>query len=128
MDKEQGKAFVLIGWVALVLVGAFLFFSWRGLFGRGQTSVKRQAFAEATPTPKPNARQTAETEGEITTVQGPKMEGIKPAFSPAPTPHPERQLQQKKANYEMVAFYTAAGSRAVSATRNADSLRVGLNG
>ena len=108
MDKAQGKAFLLIGCVALVLVGAFLFFSWRGLFGGGQAGVKRQAFAEATPTPKPNARQTAETEGEITTVQGPKLEGIKPAFSPAPTPTPERQVQQKKANYEMVAFYTAA--------------------
>jgi hypothetical protein len=57
MDKDQGKAFVMIGCFALVLVGAFLLFGWRGLFGGSGESVKCQAFVEATPTPKANARQ-----------------------------------------------------------------------
>ena len=101
MDKDQRKVFVLIGCFAVVLVIAFL------LFGGG-AGVERQAFAEATPTPKANARQAAETEGEITTVPGPKLEGIKPVFSPVPSPTPHEAQQQKKTNYEMVAFYTAA--------------------
>jgi Bacterial conjugation TrbI-like protein len=112
MDKEQRKAIVVIGCVALVLVGAFLYFGWRGLFGGPGATGKRQAFAEATPTPKPNARQAAETEGEITSVQGAKLEGIKPVFSPAPSPTAAGVAQQKKANYEMVAFYK--GARPVS--------------
>jgi Bacterial conjugation TrbI-like protein len=106
MDKDQRKAFVMIGGFALVLVGAFLFFGWRGLFGGNGQNVKRQAFAEASPTPKANARQAAETEGEITTVQGPKLEGIKPGVSPSASAHPQQQPQQKKANSEMVAYYT----------------------
>jgi hypothetical protein len=108
MDKDQRKVFVLIGCFAVVLVIAFLFFGGRGLFGGGGAGVKRQAFAEATPTPKANARQAAETEGEITTVPGPKLEGVKPVFSPVPSPTPHEAQQQKKTNYEMVAFYTAA--------------------
>src|SRR6266446_1040112 len=113
MDKDQRKAFVIIGCFALVLVGAFLFFGWHGFFeGNGQ-SVKRQMFAQPTPTPKANARQAAETEGEITTVEGPKLEGIKPGVSPSASARPQGQPQQKKANYEMVAYYTA--SRPVTA-------------
>jgi hypothetical protein len=107
MDKDQRRAFVLIGCFGLVLVAAFLFFGWRGLFGENGAGVKRQAFAETTPTPKVNARQAAETEGDITTVQGPKLEGIKPVFSPAVSPTPHGPTQQKKQNYEMVAYYTA---------------------
>src|SRR5260221_8410794 len=113
MDKDQRKAFVIIGCFALVLVGAFLFFGWRGLFGGNRESVKRQVFAEATPTPKANARQAAEPEGEITAVQGPKLEGIKPDVSPSASARPQGQPQQKKANYEMVAYYTS--SRPVTA-------------
>jgi hypothetical protein len=90
MDKDRRKAFVMIGGFALVLVGAFLFFGWRSLFGVNGESVKRQVFAEATPTPKANARQAAESEGEITTVQGPKLEGIKPEVSPSASPRPQR--------------------------------------
>jgi len=113
MDKDQRKAFVMIGGFALVLVGAFLFFGWRGLFGGNGQSVKRQVFAEASPTPKANARQASESEGEITTVEGPKLEGIKPGVSPSPSARPQATSQQKKANYEMVAYYTA--SRPVTA-------------
>jgi hypothetical protein len=119
MDRDQRKAFVMIGGFASVLVGAFLFFGWRGLFGGNGQSVKRQVFAEVTPTPKANARQAAETEGEITTVEGPKLEGIKPGVSPSASARPQGQPQQKKANYEMVAYYTA--SRPVTApTRLSD--------
>ena len=108
MDKDQRKAFALIGCFALVLVGAFLLFGWRGFFeGNGQ-SVKRQVFVEASPTPKANARQAAESEGEITTVEGPKLEGIKPEVSPSASARPRGQQQQKKANYEMVAYYTSS--------------------
>ena len=113
MDKDQRKAFIMIGCFAVVLVGAFLFFGWRGLFESAGQSVKRQVFAQATPTPKANARQTAETEGEITSVEGPKLEGIKPGVLPSASPSPQGQPQQKKPNYEMVAYYTA--SRPVSA-------------
>ena len=42
MDKDQRKAFVMIGCFALVLVGAFLLFGWRGLFGGNGQGVKRQ--------------------------------------------------------------------------------------
>jgi hypothetical protein len=108
MDKDQRKAFVMIGCFALVLVGAFLFFGWRGLFGGDGQSVKRQVFAEVTPTPKANARQAAESEGEITTVEGPKLEGIKPGVSPSASARPQQQPQQKKANYEMVTYYTSS--------------------
>ena len=108
MDRDQRKAFVLIGGFALVLVGAFLFFGWRGLFGDNAGQGKRQAFAEASPTPKANARQASESEGEITTVSGAKLEGIKPVFSPVPSATPRQQSVQKKENYQMVAFYTAA--------------------
>lgn len=108
MDRDQRKAFVLIGGFALVLVGAFVFFGWRGLFGDTGTPGRRQAFAEASPTPKANARQASESEGEITTVRGSKLEGIKPVFSAAPSATPRQQSAQKKENYEMVAFYTAA--------------------
>ncbi len=108
MDKDQRKAFVIIGCFALVLVGAFLLFGWRGLFGGNGQSVKRQAFAEATPAPKANARQAAESEGEIATVEGPKLEGIKPGASPSASARPQGQPQQKKANYEMVAYYTSS--------------------
>ena len=108
MDKDQRKAFVMIGCFALVLVGAFLLFGWRGLFGGNGQSVKRQAFAEASPTPKANARQAAESEGEITTVEGPKLEGIKPEVSPSASARPQGQPQQKKAYYEMVAYYTSS--------------------
>jgi Bacterial conjugation TrbI-like protein len=108
MDRDQRKALVLIGCFALLLVGAFLFFGWRGFFGGNGQSVQRQAFAEASPTPKANARQAAETEGEITTVQGPKLEVIKPVASPSPSARPQAQPQQKKTNYEMVAYYTAS--------------------
>jgi hypothetical protein len=104
------KAFVLIGGFALVLVGAFAYFGWRGFFGDTETQGKRQAFAEASPPPKANARQVSESEGEITTVRGPKLEGIKPVFSPLPSATPHQQAVQKKENYEMVAFYTAARS------------------
>jgi hypothetical protein len=75
MDRDQRKAFVLIGGFALVLVGAFLFFGWRGLFGHSGRPGRRQAFAEASPTPKANARQASESEGEIATVGGSKLEG-----------------------------------------------------
>ena len=112
MDKDQRKAFLLIGCFALVLVTAFLFFGWRGLFGGAGAGVKRQAFAQVTPTPKPNARQAAEVQDGITMVQGPKLEGIKPVLSPGPSPTPNPSAQQKKPNYEMVAFYT--GARPVS--------------
>src|SRR6266481_335006 len=108
MDKDQRKAFVMIGCFALVLVGAFLLFGWRGLFGGNGQSMKRRAFAEASPTPKANARQAAESEGEITTVEGPKLEGIKPEVSPSASARPRGQQQQKKANYEMVAYYTSS--------------------
>jgi hypothetical protein len=107
MDKDQRKAFIMIGCFALVLVGAFLFFGWHGLFGGNGEGMQRRVFAEATPTPKANARQAAETEGEITTVQGPKLEDIKPAASPSASARPQAQPQQKKANYAMVAYYTA---------------------
>src|SRR5258708_30650332 len=108
MDKDQRKAFVMIGCFALVLVGAFLLFGWRGLFGGKGQGVKRRAFAEASPTPKANARQAAESEGEITTVEGPKLEGIKPEVSPSASAGPQGKQQQKKANYEMVAYYTSS--------------------
>jgi hypothetical protein len=108
MDKDQRKAFVLIGCFALVLVGAFLLFGWRGLFGVDGQSVKRQAFVEASPRPKANARQAAESEGEITTVEGPKLEGLKPEVSPSASARPQGQPQKKKANYEMVAYYTSS--------------------
>jgi hypothetical protein len=108
MDRDQRKALVLIGGFALVLVGAFVFFGWRGLFGGTGTSGRRQAFAEASPTPKANARQASESEGEITTVRGSKLEGIKPVFSAAPSATPRQESAQKKENYQMVAFYTAA--------------------
>ena len=108
MDRDQRKAFVLIGGFALVLLGAFVFFGWRGLFGDTATPGRRQAFAEASPTPKANARQASESEGEITTVSGAKLEGIKPVFSPFPSATPRQQSVQKKENYQMVAFYTAA--------------------
>ena len=108
MDRDQRKAFVLIGGFALVLVGAFLFFGWRELFGDRGRPGRRQAFAEASPTPKANARQASESEGEITTVRGSKLEGIKPVFSAAPSATPRQESAQKKENYEMVAFYTAA--------------------
>ena len=75
MDKDQRKAFAMIGCFALVLVGAFLLFGWSGLFGGNGQSVKRQAFAEASPTPKANSRQAAESEGEITTVEGLSTDG-----------------------------------------------------
>jgi Bacterial conjugation TrbI-like protein len=78
MDRDQRKAFILIGGFALVLVGAFLFFGWRGLFGDNASQGKRQAFAEASPTPKANARQASEREGEITTVSGPSLKGLNP--------------------------------------------------
>jgi len=107
MDRDQTKAFVLIGGFALVLVGAFLFFGWRGLFGDSGGPGRRQAFAEASPTPKANARQASESEGEIATVRGSKLEGIKPVFSATPSATPRQESAQKKANYEMVAFYTA---------------------
>ncbi len=115
MDKDQRKAFVMIGCFALVLVGTFLLFGWRGLFGGSGQSVKRQAFVEASPTRKANARQASESEGEITTVEGPKLEGIKQEVSPSPSAGPQGQPQQKKANYEMVAYYTS--SRPVIAGR-----------
>src|SRR6266481_406125 len=108
MDKDQRKAFVMIGCFALVLVGAFLLFGWRGLFGGNGQSMKRRAFAEASPTPKANARQAAESEGEITTVEGPKLEGIKPEVSPSASARAQGQPQQKKTNYEMVAYYTSS--------------------
>ena len=108
MDRDQRKALVLIGGFALVLVGAFVFFGWRGLFGDTGTPGRRQAFAEASPTPKANARQASESEGEITTVRGSKLEGIKPVFSAAPSATPRQGSAQKKENYQMVAFYTAA--------------------
>ncbi|HYZ72174.1 MAG TPA: hypothetical protein VE641_03800, partial [Chthoniobacterales bacterium] len=60
MDRDQRKALFLIGGFALVLVGAFVFFGWRGLFGNSGTAGRRQAFAEASPTPKANARQASE--------------------------------------------------------------------
>src|SRR5260221_12789844 len=99
MDKDQRKAFVIIGCFALVLVGAFLFFGWRGLFGGNRESVKRQVFAEATPTPKANARQAAATEGGITTVQRPELEGMNADVSPSASARAHGQPQQKKANY-----------------------------
>src|SRR5260221_5077881 len=108
MDKDQRKAFVIIGCFALVLVGAFLFFGWRGLFGGNRERVKRQVFAEATPTPKANARQAAETEGEITTVQGPKLQGIRPDVHRSAAACPQGQQQSKKVNYEIVAYYTSS--------------------
>jgi Bacterial conjugation TrbI-like protein len=108
MDRDQRKAFVLIGGFALVLVGAFLFFGWRGLFGHSGRPGRRQAFAEASPTPKANARQASESEGEIATVGGSKLEGIKPVLSAAPSATPRQESAQKKENYQMVAFYTAA--------------------
>ncbi len=108
MDKDQRKAFVMIGCFALVLVGAFLLFGWRGLFGVNGENMKRRAFAKASPTPKANARQAAESESEITTVEGPKLEGIKPEVSPSASARPQGQPQQKKANYEMVAYYTSS--------------------
>jgi hypothetical protein len=108
MDRDQRKAFVLIGGFALVLVGAFLFFGWRGLFGDSGRPGRRQAFAEASPTPKANARQASESEGEIATVRGSNLEGIKPVLSTAPSATPRQESAQKKENYQMVAFYTAA--------------------
>jgi hypothetical protein len=108
MDRDQRKAFLLIGCFVFLLVGAFLFFGWRSLFGDNATGGKRRAFTEASPTPKANARQLSESEGEITTVPGPKREGIKPELSPIQSATPVQQTQQKKTNYEMVAFYTAA--------------------
>jgi hypothetical protein len=108
MDRDQRKALALIGGFALVLVGAFVFFGWRGLFGNSGTPGRRQAFAEASPTPKANARQASESEGEITTVKGSKLEGIKPVLSAAPSATPRQESAQKKENYQMVAFYTAA--------------------
>src|SRR5258708_6676135 len=110
MDRDQRKAFVLIGGFALVLVGAFAYFGWRGFFGDTETQGKPQAFTEESPPPKANARQVSESEGEITTVRGPKLEGIKPVLSPLPSATPHQQAVQKKENYEMVAFYTAARS------------------
>src|SRR5260221_4005577 len=100
MDKDQRKAFVMIGCFAMVLVGAFLLFGWRGLFGGNGQGVKRQVFAEVTPTPKANARQAAESEDEITTVEGPKLEGIKPEVSPSASARPQATPQQQKSNYE----------------------------
>src|SRR5258708_39844309 len=108
MERDKRKAFILIGGFALVLLGAFVFFGWRGLFGDTVTSGRRQAFSEASPTPRANARQASESEGEITTVSGAKLEGIKHVFSPFPSATPRQQSVQKKENYQMVAFYTAA--------------------
>src|SRR5258708_8225928 len=106
MDKDQRKAFVMIGCFALVLVGAFLLFGWRGLFGGNGQGVKRRAFAEASPTPKANARQAAESEGEITTVEGPKLERIHPQRSPSTSARPQGHPQRMKEKYEMVGSYT----------------------
>src|SRR5207245_7468645 len=50
----------------------------------------------------------AEPEGETTTVEGPKLEGIKPELSPTASARPQGKPQQKKANYEMVAYYTSS--------------------
>ena len=49
MDRDQRKAFVLIGGFALVLVGAFLFFGWRGLFGDTADSGKAPGIRRGKP-------------------------------------------------------------------------------
>jgi hypothetical protein len=95
-----------------------VFGAWQmGLLGnKPEAKSGRGAFAEATPTPKPNARASADTQGEIVSVEGPKLAEIKPQASPAPMPRPPLQKEQEKAvNYEMIAFYSKAPKRVETA-------------
>ncbi len=119
MDTDKKKALWLIGGFAVLLIAAFLLFGgWfgsRGLFSGNAGNLRRLAFVEATPTPKTNAREQAEVQGEITSVQGPKLEGIKPQGTPSPTAVAVQKEQQKKVNYEMIPFYSA-GKQAASPT------------
>jgi hypothetical protein len=108
MNRDRRNALLLIGGFAALLIAAFLLFG--GFFGMkaGNHASLRQAFAEATPTPKENARKGADAQGEISSVEGPRLEEIRANASPTATPLPVQKEQQKKVNYEMIQFYTAA--------------------
>src|SRR4051794_12891122 len=104
---ERKRQLLLIALVAALLLGVMAWFNFGPRQGGKGPANGRGAFAQASPTPKANARQKADATGQISTVEGSKLVSIKQTPAPEPTPAIAEKPKPRKFNYGMIQFFSA---------------------
>ncbi|MBV9492591.1 MAG: hypothetical protein JO069_23105 [Verrucomicrobia bacterium] len=113
---ERKHQLLIIGLVGILLLGAIAWLNFGLSRSRTGSAKGRDAFAEASPTPKPNARQKADVAGQISSVEGSTLVGIRQMPAPEPVPVVTEKSKPKKVNYGMVQFFSAAPKARPAAT------------